>query len=79
VRLNRQHFPQVLELRAREVAALAALRRLGQAQGTVEDAVVTPAQIGSLGRFFVLSAGEMRAMAPAMLAERPAPRPRGKA
>jgi tetratricopeptide (TPR) repeat protein len=61
VRQNRQHFPEVLELRAREVAALAALRGLDQAQGTVEDAVVTPAQIGSLGRFLVLSAGEMRA------------------
>ncbi len=61
VQQGRQHFPDVLELRAREVAALAALGRLTDADRIVEEAAVTPARTGSLGLFLVLSAVELRA------------------
>jgi TolB-like protein/tetratricopeptide (TPR) repeat protein len=70
VRRSRQHFPDVLELRAREVAALAALRRLDQAEGVMEDAAASPARIGSLGMFFMLSAVELRAHGHREAAER---------
>jgi tetratricopeptide (TPR) repeat protein len=73
-RQSRQHFPDVLELRAREVAALAALRRLDQAEGVVEDAAASPARIGSLGMVFMLSAVELRAHGHREAAERLADR-----
>ena len=85
VRQSRQHFPDVLELRAREVAALAALRHLDQAEGIVEEAAASPARIGGLGMVFMLSAVELRAhghreaaqrvadRAAAWVAERPPP------
>jgi tetratricopeptide (TPR) repeat protein len=58
---SRQHFPDALELRAREVAALAALGRVAETGRVVEDAAATLAQRGSLGLMLVLSALELRA------------------
>jgi tetratricopeptide (TPR) repeat protein len=56
-----QQFPDTLELRAREVAALAALNRLAEADRTVEAATRTPARMGTPGMLLVMSAVELRA------------------
>jgi tetratricopeptide (TPR) repeat protein len=61
VQQGRQHFPDSLELRARQVAALTAQGRLVEADHVVEEAATTPARLGSLGMFLVMSAGELRA------------------
>jgi tetratricopeptide (TPR) repeat protein len=61
VQEGRRHFPDSLELRARQMAALVAQGRLAEADQVVEEAVATPAQMGRLGMFLVMSADELQA------------------
>jgi tetratricopeptide (TPR) repeat protein len=61
VREGRKHSPDSLELRARQMAADVAQGRLEQAGRIVDEAAATPAQMGSLGMFLVMSADELRA------------------
>jgi tetratricopeptide (TPR) repeat protein len=71
---GRQQFPDALELRARQVGALAALGRVSEIESVVEEATSSPAKRGSLGLVLALSAAELRAHGHAEAAQRLAER-----